>query len=61
MKKSVNLLIAVGGIVLFVLAGTVFTATGNDVWAGLMGISGLLTFVMGLSGYLLYKLLSNYF
>lgn len=60
-KKSFNLLIAVGGLVLFVFAGTVLASSGHNVWAGLIGISGLLVFVMGLSGFLVYKLLSNYF
>ncbi|WP_435320715.1 hypothetical protein [Haloarchaeobius sp. TZWSO28] len=60
-KKSFNLLIATAGILLFVFAGTVLVYAGHDVWAGLLAISGLLTFAIGLSGYLIYRLLSRYY
>lgn len=60
-RKSINLLIAMGGVVLFVFAGTVLAATGEDVWAGLIGLSGVMVFCLGVSGFLVYKLLSAYF
>jgi len=60
-KRSFLLKFSFTGLVMTVFAGVVLTALGHQVWAGLVGMAGIVMFLWGALMWVAYLLLAKRF